>query len=269
MTFRWPALMIGAVLALHAPFALAQTTPILEARTYSGPIPQNSISLRVGMFGGAENQEMIDYLDERVRPPFEVSYEDFSTALSIDVGYIHKPHPRFGLRLNGNASFFEYTSTGDFVPQTGDSLLPQLEYNRKLKVDLFVLEASGIYYFSDASLQEFQPYLGAGFSVGIPHEVFTEDRTDVDTGAPFTDEIPGRPAEAGEWDIHAGVHAVGGMLYYFTERWAVSAEGRVQFMEGRFDQLQAYDPDAGQYDNVNFVIDYAGFYLALGASYGF
>ncbi|HEX6791062.1 MAG TPA: hypothetical protein VF247_07105 [Candidatus Krumholzibacteria bacterium] len=275
MTPRWPALIIGAAIALHAPFALAQTTPptkptpIIEAREYSGPIPQNSISLRVGMFGGAENQEMIEFLDGRVRPPFQVSYEDFSTALAIDVGYIHKPHPRFGLRVNGSASFLEYTSTGDFVPQTGDSLLPQLQYDRKLEVDLFVLEGSGIYFFSDASLQEFQSYLGGGFSLGIPHEVFTEQRTDVETGAAFTDEIPGRPAEASEWSAHAGVHAVGGLLYYFTPRWAVSTEARVQFMEGKFGKLQAYDPESGQYENVNFVIDYAGFYLSLGATYGF
>lgn len=271
MTSRRLALITGAILFLHAPQASAEPVKADSAKAdyYHGPIPQHTISLRVGMFGGAENQEMIDYLDVGVQQPFEVSYEDFGTGLAIDLGYVYKPHPRFGLRLNGSAAFISYTSTGDFVPQTEDSLLPQLTYDRKLSVDLFVLEASGIYFFSDASVEEFQTYLGAGFSVGFPHEVFTEERTDVDTGAPYTDEIPGRPGEASEWGVSAGVHAVGGLVYFINQRWGISAEGRVQFMESRFDQLQANDPETNEMENVSFVIDYAGFYFSIGATYGF
>jgi hypothetical protein len=268
MTLRRLALVTGAILVLHVPQAPAE--PILKPHKYEGPIPQNSFSLRVGMFGGADNQEMIQYLDEGVQQPFEVFYEDFGTGLAIDLGFIHKPHPRFGVRVNASASFFSYTSTGDFVPQVdADSLLPQLEYDRELKVDLFVLEGSGVYYFSDASTKEFQTYLGAGYSIGFPHQVLTESRVDVDTGEPYTDEIPGRPQEASEWDVAPGVHAVGGLLYYLTERWAINAEARVQYMQSQFDQLQANDPETGEFENVSFVIDYAGFYLSLGATYGF
>ena len=262
------ALVVGAILFLNAP--LAGADPILKPHKYQGPIPQSALMLRIGTMGGASNQEMIDYLDGRVRPPFEAFPEDFGNGLAIELGYIHKPHPRFGVRLNGSATFLSYTSTGDFIPQVpADSLLPQLKFSRELKVQLFVLEASGIYFFSDAAESNFQPYLGAGFSLGFPHETYTEDRTDVETGADFTTEIPGRLRDASEWDVHGGVHAVGGLIYYITNRWGVSTEARVQFMEGRFDQLEAYDPETSQFENVGFVIDYSGFYLSVGATYGF
>ncbi len=267
MTSRWLALAMGALLILYAPLVMAE--PILKPHKYSGPIPQRSLSLRIGTFGGASNQEMIDYLDGRVRPPFESFPEDFSNGLAVDLGFIYKPHPRFGLRLNGSASFISYTSTGNYAPQSDDSLLQELNFDRELKVELYVLEASGIYFFSDASVSEFQSYFGGGFSVGFPHEVFTQTNTDAETGEPNTQEIPGRPAEASEWDVSAGVHAVLGLVYYITNQWGVSAEARVQYMEGRFDQLEAVDPETGEFENVGFVIDYAGFYLAVGATYGF
>ncbi len=268
MTQRRLALVMGAILFLHVTPASAE--PILKPHKYHGPIPQNAISLRVGMFGGATNEEMIAYLDGRVRDPFEVTYEDFGTGLAVDLGFVHKPHPRFGARLNASAAFISYTSTGDFVPQVpADSLLPSLNYRRELKVNLFVLEASGIYYFTDASVKEFQAYLGAGFSVGLPHQVFTEDRTDADTGEPYTDDIPGRPSEASERDVSAGVHAVGGLLYYLNDRWAVSAEARTQLMQSNFNGLEVYDPESGDFENASFVVDYTGFYLSIGASYAF
>jgi hypothetical protein len=254
-------------MCLHAPLASAE--PIFQANPYSGPIPQNSISVRVGMFGGAENQEMIEFLDVGVQQPFEAIYEDFGTALCVEVGFIHKPHPRFGWRANAAASFFSYTSEGDFVPQVdADSLLPQLNYDRELSVQLFVLEASGVYYFADASKEDLQTYVGAGFSLGFPHEEYTETFTDVDTGQPYTEPIPGRTTDASEWDFSAGVHALLGVLYYITDRWGVTAEGRIQFMEGNFDQLQAVNEN-GDYENVGFVIDYSGYYLTIGATYGF
>jgi hypothetical protein len=260
--------MTGAVLSLYAFTASAE--PILAPHKYTGPIPQSALSLRIGVLGGANNEEMIDYLDGNVKDPFQVSSQDFQTSLAIDVNYIHKPHPQFGFRLNGSAAFLKYTSNGDFIPQVqADSLLPQLKYDRTFKVDLFTLEASGIYFFSDASVKEFQPYLGGGFSLGFPHQQFTETRTDVDTGQPYTDTIPGRVSDASQWSVSPGAHLVGGLLYYFTNRWGMSAEGRVQLMESRFDQLQAYDPENNDFENVSFVVKYTGFYMNLGVTYGF
>ena len=262
------ALVTGAMLLLYAFPVSAE--PIMAARKYSGPIPQSSISLRVGILGGPNNEEMIDFLDNRVQPPFQTNPEDFQAALAIDATYIHKPHPQFGFRVNGSASRLKYTSTGDFIPQVdADSLLPQLKYDRKFEVDLFTLEASGIYFFTDASQEEFQPYAGAGFSLGLPHQKFTETRTDVDTGQPFTEQIAGRPSDVSEWDVAPGAHLVVGALYYVSERWGVSAEARGQLMESKFDQLEAFAPDTQQYENISFVVDYTGFYFSLGATYGF
>jgi len=268
MKRRWLALVPGAMFLLYALPISAE--PILAAKKYHGPIPPNSFSLRVGVLGGATNEEMIDYLDGGVQEPFEVSSQDFQASLCIDATYVHKPHPQFGFRLNGSAAFLKYTSSGDFIPQVqADSLLPQITYNREFKVDLFTIEASGIYFFNDASVAEFQPYLGAGFSLGFPHQQFTETRTDVDTGGPYTDEIPGRVSQGSEWDVSPGAHLVGGLFYYFTDRWGVSAEGRVQIMESRFEQLEAPDPENGGFENVSFVVKYTGFYMSLGATYSF
>src|SRR5262245_52839174 len=123
MTPRRLALVTGAMLLLYAFPVSAE--PIMAARKYEGPIPQSSISLRVGVLGGPNNEEMIDFLDT-VAPPFETNPQDFEAALAIDATYIHKPHPQFGFRVNGSASRLKYTSTGDFIPQVeADSLLPQ------------------------------------------------------------------------------------------------------------------------------------------------
>jgi len=267
MTPSRPALLTGAMLLLYAFPVSAE--PIMAAKKYSGPIPQSSISLRVGVLGGPNNEEMIAYLDERVTDPFIISWEDFKAAAVVDVTYIHKPHPQFGFRLNGSASRLKYTSSGDFVPQVGDTLRPQLTYDRKFEVALFTLEASGIYFFTDASQEQFQPYAGAGFSLGLPHQKFTESRTDVDTGQPYTDDIPGKPTDVSEWDVAPGAHLVVGTLYYLNERWGLSAEARAQLMESKFDQLEAFAPDTQQYENVSFVVKYTGFYFSLGATYGF
>jgi hypothetical protein len=262
------ALATGALFYLYASAASAE--PILAPHKYSGPIPQSALSLRIGALGGATNEEMIDYLDGRVKDPFQVSSQDFKTSLAVDLNYIHKPHPQFGFRLNGSAAFLKYTSSGDFIPQVqADSLLPQLKYSREFKVDLFTVEASGVYFFNDSSIKEFQPYLGGGFSLGFPYQHFTESRTDVDTGLPYTDPVEGRPTDVSQWSVAPGAHLVGGLLYYFTNQWGVSAEGRVQVMESRFEQLQAPDLEQGGFENVSFVVKYTGFYMSLGATYGF
>lgn len=270
MTRRGVALLAGAFVHLFA--VAAGADPILKPRKYHGPIPQDALSLRVGMLGGATNEEMIDYLDGRLQPPFEAFSDDFGNGLTIELGYVHKPHPHFGVRLNAAASFLRSEGHGVFVPQVPSLpdtvLLPALDYQREFNVDLFVVEASGIYYFSDASVKEFQPYVGAGFSLGFPHQTFTESRVESDTGQPYTDEVPGIPTEADEWDFSAGAHVVGGMIYYVNDRFGITGEGRLQLMESRFEQL-AVPNEVDEMENVSFVVDYSGFYLTIGVLYGF
>jgi hypothetical protein len=260
-----------AILVHLAPLAAAE--PILKPRKYYGPIPQSSVSFRVGMLGEASNEEMIDFLDGRVQPPFpEPDTEDFGNGLAFEMAYMYKPHPHFSVRANASLSLLRSSSDGVFVPQipgVPDTIpLPALEYHREFNVDLWVLELSGVYHFSDASVKEFQPYLGGGFSLGFPNEKYTESRIDQDTGQPYTDEIPGTPAEASEWGFSAGVHAVGGAIYYLTNRFGISAEARLQLMEGTFEQL-AVTNEVGDLENVNFVVDYTGFFLTVGVTYAF
>ncbi|HEX5131205.1 MAG TPA: hypothetical protein VFX92_01830 [Candidatus Krumholzibacteria bacterium] len=261
---RPAAALICAAMTMSA--SLASAEPILKPHKYYGPIPQSALALRIGMLGGAENTEMIDFLDGRLQPPFEALSDDFGNGLAIDIGYMHKPHPRFGFRVNGTYTALRSTGSGTFVPQSvnpGDSLLTAVSYSRNFDVDLMVIELSGVYYFADASVKDFQTYAGGGFTFGFPHEKFKEDRIDQDTGLPYGD-----PIDLDEWGFSAGVHAVLGLLYYVSNQFGISAEGRLQLMEGRFDQLQTPN-EVGDLENVNFVIDYTGFYATLGFIWAF
>jgi hypothetical protein len=264
MTARWIALAVGVFAVASASLATAE--PVIKPRKYFGPIPQSMLWLRVGMLGGASNSEMNDYLDNRIQPPFSNSIDDFGTSFAVEAGYARKPHPQFGVRLNAAVSFLNSTDDGNMVPQVPgipDTIpLPIVDYHREFKVELIVLEASGIYFFNDASVKEFQTYLGGGFSVGIPHESYTETQIDSETLEPF------QTIEASEWGVSAGVHAVLGLLYYVTNTFGITAEARLQMMEGRFDGLQAMN-EVGDFEDISFVVDYTGFYLTVGGLWGF
>jgi hypothetical protein len=260
MIARWIALALGALTLGTATFASAE--PIMKPRKYHGPIPQSFVWLRGGFFGGASNEEMNTYLDGLIQPPFTETSEDFGTAFAIEAGYAHKPHPQFAFRLNAVVSFLSSTGSGNMAPAQGDSLLTLVNYDREFKSELIVLEASGIYFFSDAAVKEFQSYIGGGFSVGLPHESFNETQVDADTGAPY------QTIESSEWDVAAGVHAVLGVMYYLTNTFGVTSEARVQLMEGKYDQLQAPN-EVGDPEDVSFIVDYTGFYLTVGVLWGF
>jgi hypothetical protein len=264
LSIRWIALALCAV-ELGA-VAIASAEPIIKPRKYHGPIPQSMLWLRGGFTGGASNEEMIEYLDGSVQSPFVATTDDFGTALTIDAGYAHKPHPQFAFRLNASVSFLSSEGYGTIVPQVPglpDTIpLPVVDYTREFKTELIVLEASGVYFFSDAAVKEFQSYLGGGFSVGIPHESFEETQIDTGTGEVF------QTIESSEWGVSAGVHAVLGAIYYLTNTWGITTEGRLQLMESRYEQLQAPDEN-GAPEDVSFVVDYSGFYITVGVLWGF
>lgn len=260
MSSRWITLVVSALILGSASLATAE--PIIKPRKYHGPIPQSMLWLRAGFMGGASNEEMNTYLDGLVQPPFSRTTEDFSTSFAIDAGYGHKPHPQFGFRLNGSVAFLSSTSTGNKPTDDADSLLTVVDFSRDFKSQLFLIEASGMYFFSDAAVKEFQSYIGGGFSVGIPHESFEETQIDIDTGEVFQN------IESSEWGFSAGAHVVLGAIYYLNNTWGITTEGRLQIMEGRYDQLQAENED-GDLEDVNFVVDYTGFYLTVGFLWGF
>jgi hypothetical protein len=164
--FRPAAALACAALITTA--SLAGAEPIMKPHKYYGPIPQSALFFRVGMLGGAENEEMLTFLDGKTQPPFENTVEDFGNSFTFEAGYQYKPHPRFGFRLNASYSGLTSTDTGNMIstaaPAPPDTVPPELDYTREFKVDLYVLEASAVYYFADASVKEFQTYLGGGFS---------------------------------------------------------------------------------------------------------
>jgi len=258
------AALVLAVLLVQAGAAAAE--PIIKPKKYHGPIPQNSFTLRFGFFGGAENAEMIEALDKEITPPEEAFSEDFGNGLSIDGTYTYKIHPQFALRANVGASFLRTTGSGTFVPDT--STLPdtldrlQLDYTRDFDVDVFVLEGSALYYFSDAAIQEFQPYFGGGFSVGVPHAKFDEVRVDHDTGLVY-EEI-----NRDRWSFEPGVHGILGASYYVTNVWAANVEGRVQILQSKF-PIDVWDPEAGRFEEVDVIVKYNGFMINFGVSRSF
>jgi len=261
MSARWIALAMGALTLFSATPVGAE--PIIKPRKYHGPIPQSMVWLRAGMFGGASNEEMNAYLDGRVQSPFTSTSEDFGTSLAVEAGYAHKPHPQFAVRLNASLSFLSSPGSGiKDVIDAGPDTVVVVDYDRDFKSKLIVLEASGIYFFSDAAVQEFQTYVGGGFSFGIPYESFTETQTNFDTGEVF------QTIETSEWGFSPGVHAMLGALYYVDNQFAITSEARVQRMKGRYEQLQAVN-ETGDLENINFDIDYNGFYLTVGVLWGF
>jgi hypothetical protein len=256
-----------ACAAMITTASLASAEPILKPHKYYGPIPQSALFFRAGMLGGAGNEEMLDFFDSKTQAPFENDTQDFGNSLTLEAGYQFKPHPRFGFRLNASYSGLTSTDNGNMVSQAApappDTVPPILDFSREFKVDLFVLEASAVYYFADASVKEFQTYLGGGFSFGFPHQTYTETRTREENGQPFGD-----PIESSEWDFSAGVHAVLGAIYYASNRFGITGEGRIQMMESSYDQLEVPN-ETGDLEQVGFVVKYTGFYVTVGVLWAF
>jgi hypothetical protein len=252
--------------------SVATAGPILKPRKYHGPIPRSSITLRGGFMGGATNEEMFEFLDSKLAPPFEAYSNDFGTAPFGEIAYTYKLHPQFAVRGTLSFTYLKADGDGFFVPPVGelpDSVLaPQLDYSREFTVELFTVEGSAIYYFTDASIKEFQPYVGAGLSLGIPHQQFEETQVvSSETDEYFTKGEVFKEISESKWSAEAGVHAVLGALYYFGNRWAGTIEGRVQMLQSKF-SLETQN-ETGEYEDVSFDVKYNGFTLALGVSYAF
>ncbi len=189
---------------------------------------------------------------------------EFGNAFNIDGTYTYKLHPQFALRANGSVSLFKSDSNGYFVasiPNLPDSIpQPVYDFVRTFNVELFMIEASGIYYFSDAGVDEFQTYFGAGFSAGIPRATYSEGMTDRYTDAVIKD------TKDTEWSLEAGVHILLGALYYVKNSLAFNVEGRYQIVQSKYPFVldTAFGPQ-----NVRFDVDYTGFIMNIGMVWAF
>jgi hypothetical protein len=236
--------------------------PILKPRKYHGPIPKKFFTLSIGVMGGADNEEMWGYLDRQVDQPLQryTDTKDFGAGLALDMSYTAKVHPQFALRAKGGLNVLQSSSTGQTIPNvepdsTGNR--PLLSFEREFDVWLFSLEASGMYFFQDASVKEFQTYIGAGFSFFFPYQIYRETLVDIDTGEPYADR------KVTEFELAPGVHALLGFLYHIKPTLAFNAEGRIQMAQSKF--TLNYDTENGPQD-LSFDVDYTGFILTLGVS---
>jgi hypothetical protein len=277
------------VIALLTAASVALAGPILKPRKYHGPIPRSTFSIGVGFLGGASNEEMFNYFDTQVPEPVrdETQSNDFGNAPLIQLTYTYKAHPQVAVRGNAYAAYLKSDWKGILVlneepPDTATArwLQPTVDVARTFDVLLFALEASALYYFTDAAVKEFQPYIGGGFSMGLPYQKFTSDATilDPDSDPGYTDPtnpyVPkytqGQPLSTLEKDqvtFEAGVHGILGMMYYFGNKWAFLVEGRLQIMQSKF-PLTVLNED-NEPEEVKFDVDYSGFILVAGLSYAF
>ena len=273
------------VVVLLATVSSSFAGPILKPRKYHGPIPRSSLTLGVGFLGGASNSEMYDYFDTRVPEPAksETQSNDFGNAPLVELRYMYKAHPQFAVRANAYAAFLTSDWKGIIVPSVDhpDTLIPNWRRPTadavvEFDVLLFALEASGVYYFSDAAVKEFQPYIGAGFTFGLPYAKYTETMTirdvDDDPNDPGYEPIfekgqKLREVESDKLSFEAGVHGLLGMLYYFGNKWAFAAEGRLQMLQSKYPITILNEND--EPEEVKFDVDYSGFMVTVGISYAF
>ncbi|MEJ2719866.1 MAG: hypothetical protein P8181_01820, partial [bacterium] len=237
-----------------------------KPRKYHGPIPKRYFTFSVGFFGGADNDEMWSFLERQVDEVLrkEATTDDFGAAPSVTLAYSAKLHPQFAVRVQGGLTILTSQSRGLMIPQAepdSTGQLPLLEFDRDFDVLLMGVDATGFYYFQDASVKNFQSYLGGGFSLFFPRSEFKQSLTDKDTMEGYP---PGRGTTSQtDWSVSPGVHAVLGFLYHFKTTLAFNGEGRIQIAQSKF-KLD-YETENG-IQPLTFDVDYTGFSFTVGIS---
>jgi hypothetical protein len=247
-------------IAVLSPPIESSAEPILKPKKYAGPIPKRYFSFSIGVLGGAENEDMWSFLDRQIDQPLKdlTQTEDFGAALDLSACFAVKVHPQFAVRTRAGLSILGSNSQGATdpnLPAPADTLL--LGFDRNFDVLLFSIDASGLFFFQDASVKEFQTYFGGGFSLYMPYATYSEDLTDFDTGKPYSSY------ETSQWSFEPGVHAVLGFLYHFKPTMALNMEGRVQMAQSKFEM--EYETTAGRRE-LSFDVDYTGFIIGLGVA---
>lgn len=254
------ALAVCIAIAVLSPPIESSAEPILKPKKYAGPIPKRYFSFSIGVLGGAENEDMWSFLDRQIDQPLKdlTQTEDFGAALDLSACFAVKVHPQFAVRTRAGLSILGSNSQGATdpnLPAPADTLL--LGFDRNFDVLLFSIDASGLFFFQDASVKEFQTYFGGGFSLYMPYATYSEDLTDFDTGKPYSSY------ETSQWSFEPGVHAVLGFLYHFKPTIALNMEGRVQMAQSKFEM--EYETTAGRRE-LSFDVDYTGFIIGLGVA---
>lgn len=251
------------IIALIIPTTVTLADPILKPRKYHGPIPQKAFTLHIGFFAGADNEDLWTHFDNLIEGPFkkELVTDDFGPAFAIDGSFMNKLHPQFAIRLRGGVSFLSSESTGltTAPADTGDA--PLVRFKRSFDVSLMSVVADGMYFFQDASVSEFQAYIGLGLGFIFPYQRFEEQLVDEETGAELG------PDPKTKISAEPEAHALIGTLYHVKTTVALHLEGRFQISQSKID-LEVPTVQAGL-QTINFDVDYTGFVLAAGISWFF
>jgi hypothetical protein len=249
-------------IAVLAVTTVSHAEPILKARKYHGPIPRRSFGLSIGFLSGANNDAMNDYLASLIPQALEndLVVEEFGPGPTVDLYYTVKVHPQFAFRADAGGTWLSSTMRGLAVGAVPDTsgILPLLEFQTTFDIMLFSLAASGLYYFQDASVAEFQAYIGGGLTLFIPWANYELSATDADTGLPYSRD------EVDHTSIEPGVHGVIGALYHIRNNVSLFTEGRYQIGQSKF-RIDLPTETAGT-QNLSFDVDYTGFVLTVGAS---
>jgi hypothetical protein len=256
---------VAVVVPILFPPTTIYADPILKPRKYHGPIPKKYVTFSIGFFGGADNTDMWEFLERQVDEVLrkETTTDDFGAAPLITIAFTNKLHPQFAVRAQGGLAFLTSESRGLLVPPVppDTTAAPLVEFERDFNVLLFNIDATGFYFFQDASVKNFQSYIGGGFSLFFPYAEFKQELTDKDTNEGYP---PGEGVQTqSQWSIDPGVHAVLGFLYHVKPTLAFNAEGRVQIAQSKF-KLDYPTEDGIQ--PLSFDVDYTGFSITVGVS---
>lgn len=247
---------------LLSPTTSSLADPILKPKKYHGPIPKRSFGLAIGFLAGPDNEEMFDFLGREIEQALrsDLKTTDFGSSFVVDGIYTHKMHPQFAYRAKTGVAILRSESRGLFVSteiDTASGLFPVLQFERDFNVYLFSFEASGLYYFQDASVAEFQAYLGGGLGFVFPWAQWKQSAVNRDTGAPEPE------FEESKFSVEPVLHGVIGMLYHVQNTGAIFAEARYQLAESKFDFVEFPTKDNG-IQNLNFDVNYSGFTMNAG-----
>jgi opacity protein-like surface antigen len=248
-------LLMFAMVLISAVYAYA-TPPSFKQRKYFGPIPYNMVNISVGFLDGPTAEYLTDYLSlwAEYRRGFD-TWNDFSTSPFVRIGYERQLSPNHFFRTSASFGYLKATSLGQYIASVtqADTLANiVLDIDRELTVYLIELEAGFSYYIIPPAPRSFSPYVGAGLSAVIPLVRFKTDS--YNEGQPFSN--PGENISRNS--LESGFHAEFGFVYYITNRYSATMEGRYQLAQSEF-----YIHDA------NFDLDFSGFTLTLGFNYHF
>jgi hypothetical protein len=245
------------------PHTVSLADPILKPKKYHGPIPKLSYSLQLGFMAGPGNPEMWGFLDRGIDQPLrkELETNDFGVAFAADGAFTNKVHPQFAVRLKGGVAILKSNSVGlrtSTEVDTSTGLKTLLEFDRDFNVVLLSLEGSALYFFQDASVDEFQTYVGGGFSLYFPYAKYSDRTVNSTTQRAYGSQ------EKTKFSAEPGIHGVIGALYHVQNDLAVHLELRGLIAQSKFD-VNLPTESAG-IQKINFDVDYTGFVLTAGVA---